>query len=288
MAFTSPASDIIDPSKMSFIGSGDAHLDPLYKWAEEAEDAIEAVSSTFTGGNVTDHIVMANGKNIHSSTTTAQTTAIEGYDVDGIAYVNGLKVTNGNTVAVAIGAATASVAITSTGLNVSTAGAVTGVTTLVASGAVACVGVTAGDTGTTTYTAVVDITDAQIKALHASPKELIAAPGANSYIEVVGCELIFDYGTGTAYTESSDNLILGYDNGTTQIGGTIEATGFIDQTANTVISWVNSATARAATLLVNKNVALKNSGDGEYGGGNGSDGAIRAIITYRVHTSLSL
>jgi len=245
-------------------------------------------AGTFAGGSVTDNITMATTKVIRSTTTTANTTALQGYDVDGAAYVNAISVTNGNTMAVAIGAATASLAIDSTGLDLTTAGAVSGVTTLSASGNVTAAGVTFGSTGTSQYVAVVDIADADIDAIRGTPKQLIAAPGANSYIEVVGCELIFDYGTGTAYTESVDNLIIGYDNATTQIGATIETTGFIDQTADTAISWVPSATARATTLLVNKNVALKNAGDGEYGGGSGNDSAIRAIVTYRVHTSLSL
>lgn len=49
-----------------------------------------------------------------------------------------------------------------------------------------------------------------------------------------------------------------------------------------------AGTATADGTVVNKNVALKNSGDGEYGGGSGADSAIRVIISYRVHTSLGL
>jgi len=245
-------------------------------------------AGTFAGGSVTADIVMTTGEYIRSSTTTAHTTGLQGYDVDGTAYVNGISVTNGNTVAVALGAATASVAITSTGFNVSTAGAVSGVTTLAASGNVTTAGVTFGTTGGSEYIAVVDLADSDMVALRGTPVELIAAPGEGKYIEVVACQLIFDYGSGTAYAESADNLILGYDDGTTQIGNTLEMTGFIDQTADMVLWWVNSATARAAALAVNQNVALKNSGDGEIVTGDASDGALRVIITYRVYSSLGL
>lgn len=99
-----------------------------------------ANAGTFSGGTITSDISMTNGEYIRPSTTTAEVLGLQVYDVDGTAWRNLIMGTNGDTPAIAIGAATTSLAVTSTGLNVSTAGAVTGVTTLVASGAVTATG----------------------------------------------------------------------------------------------------------------------------------------------------
>lgn len=93
-------------------------------------------SGTFTGGNITSDIVMANGEYIRSSTTTAQTTALQAYDTTGPGYTNVLSITNGAVPDLVLGASTSTLEIASTGLTVSTAGAVTGVSTIVSSGAI--------------------------------------------------------------------------------------------------------------------------------------------------------
>jgi len=183
-------------TRPTYITSQSSLLNPLYLWANEAEDILEGTTGftgstlyvvpqsatpsanegrlyydsdtdilyyyangawvgcgagTFAGGSITSAITMSNGIVMRSSTTTAQTSGIQVYDNDtGPAYVNAFGITNGNTPAIVIGSATTSLAVTSTGLNVTTAGAVTGVTSIVTSGAV-----TAGTTlaSTTTLTA---------------------------------------------------------------------------------------------------------------------------------------
>ncbi len=120
VAYTLPTADGTNGQSLTTNGSG------VLSWT--------SVDTTFAGGSVTDHIVMANGKYVQSTTTTAHATGLQGYDVDGGAYVNGISVTNGNTVAVAVGAATASFALDSTAVDITTAGAVSGVTDFTASG----------------------------------------------------------------------------------------------------------------------------------------------------------
>ena len=85
---------------------------------------------TFVGGSMTTDTTLSNGVDLLSSEVMSQTNAIQVYDVDGTAYVDAFRVTNGNTGAIVIGAATASVAIASTGLDVSTGGAITNVTSI--------------------------------------------------------------------------------------------------------------------------------------------------------------
>jgi hypothetical protein len=85
-------------------------------------------ASGLTTLSLTDDISLANGKAIKSSTTTAQTMAVQSYDVDGTAYVNSILLTNGDTPAVVIGSGVETVAVNSTTWDVSTAGAFSGVT----------------------------------------------------------------------------------------------------------------------------------------------------------------
>lgn len=133
-------------------------------------------------------------------------------------------------------------------------------------------------------TAEVSITNAQMLALRATPKTLIAAPGAGLLLEFISMTLLFDY-TG-AYTESADNMGVKYENGSgVQVSDDIEATGFVDATADTVTfarKKVDGIVTKSG--CENKALVLHNTGDGEYGGGNASN-AIRAKVTYRVHTT---
>ncbi len=96
----------------------------------------ENAGGTFAGGDITGDVHMANGIYIMSETGAGNASAIQVRDDDAAAFRNALSWTNGNTPAVVLGAAQDSLAITSTGLNVTTAGAVTGVTMLNASGLV--------------------------------------------------------------------------------------------------------------------------------------------------------
>jgi hypothetical protein len=130
--------------------------------------------------------------------------------------------------------------------------------------------------------AVVNLTAAEIKAVRATPAVLVAAPGAGKMIVPLSVTLHLTAGT-NALTETADNLIVGYHNGTTQVGETIETTGFIDQAADTITNWFHKKDGIvAAANAVNKNLALKNSGDGEYGGNAAGDAALRVVVVYQV------
>src|SRR5689334_6754948 len=77
-------------------------------------------------------------------------------------------------------------------------------------GDLAVTGVTTGVVldGFTRY-AEVAISNAEIKALRASPKTLVAAPGAGKYLEFVSMTLFHDYGS-NVLTESTDNMAVKY------------------------------------------------------------------------------
>jgi hypothetical protein len=131
--------------------------------------------------------------------------------------------------------------------------------------------------------AEVEITNAEMLALRATPKTLVAAPGAGKVLEFLSIYLFFDYTA--VYTESADNMAVKYTDGSgVAVSTTIEATNFVDATADTAtrgIAVLDGIVAK--TGCDNKALVLHNTGDGEYGGGNAAN-VIRARVTYRVHS----
>ena len=128
--------------------------------------------------------------------------------------------------------------------------------------------------------AEVSISSSEILALRATPKTLVSAPGSGKVLEFVGGVLLLD-ATATAYVESSANLAVRYTNGSgAKVSNDIEATGFVDQTADTMTSITAKTDAIVAkTGCENQALVLHNIGAGEYTTGTGT---VRAKIAYRV------
>jgi predicted RecA/RadA family phage recombinase len=133
--------------------------------------------------------------------------------------------------------------------------------------------------------ASVSLTNANIKNLRATPITLVAAPGANKLVELVSAQLVLNYGS-NVLTESADNMAIKYNNGSgAAVSQAIEATNFIDATANTVTNALPKIDVIAAkTDAVNKALVLHNTGDGEYGGNAANDTTMTVHVCYRVHT----
>lgn len=133
--------------------------------------------------------------------------------------------------------------------------------------------------------ATVTLTNAQIKAMRATPVTLVAAPGSGKVLEFVSATLKLSGGA-NALTETIDNMSIRYTDGLGAIvSQTIEATGFIDQTAATVTSALAKIDAIVAyASAANQALVLHNTGDGEYAGNAANDVTMTVKITYRVHT----
>ena len=126
--------------------------------------------------------------------------------------------------------------------------------------------------------AEVDITAAEMKAIRATPKELVAAPGAGKVAVLDSIVLIKD-GAG-AFTETADNLQVKYTNGSgAAASDTIESTGFVDTAGDDMIV---GRRANDCAPVANAALVLHNTGDGELGG---TGSPVRAKITYTVHTT---
>lgn len=127
----------------------------------------------------------------------------------------------------------------------------------------------------------VSITNAEMLALRAAPKQLVAAPGAGKILEFVQAILLFDYTA--AYTETDDNMAVKYENGSgVKVSEDIETTGFVDATADTITTAPAVKDAiTAKTGCENKALVLHNIGGDEFGGGNAAN-AVRVKVAYRV------
>lgn len=133
------------------------------------------------------------------------------------------------------------------------------------------------------YTEVV-ITSAQIKAIRATPITLVAAPAAGKALRFLGAELLLDYGGTNGFTESTNNLAVRYTNTTgVVVSGTIEMTGFIDQTADIgtgAIPVIDGIVAKAG--LDGQALVLHNTSGAEIAGNAGADNVVRVKTWYSV------
>ena len=134
------------------------------------------------------------------------------------------------------------------------------------------------------YDKIITLTNAELKALNTTAKELVAAPGAGRFIEFVSAVLHLDVGS-EILTESADNLDIEYDSGTgPAVCTTIECTGFIEQTVDQVmlaIALVLAGTTTASSTI-NKNLVLL-SNEGDFAGNASADAVMKIKIAYRIH-----
>lgn len=133
-------------------------------------------------------------------------------------------------------------------------------------------------------TATVVVTNAELKALRATQKTLVAAPGANKSIEFISAILKLNAGT-EVLTESADNLSIRYTDGSgAKASVDIESTGFIDQAADTFTNAIPvKDTIVAAASALNQALVLDNDGDGEIAGNATGDATMTVHVVYRVH-----
>jgi hypothetical protein len=81
----------------------------------------------------------------------------------------------------------------------------------------------------------VTITTAQILALNATPKALVAAPGAGKALIFLGVVVFYDYNSAAyAGIAAGEDLSIKYTDGSGLEVGALETTGFLDLTADAV------------------------------------------------------
>lgn len=123
-------------------------------WDISTTGAISGVSTIGMSGDLTlsaGDINLANGKAVKSSTTTAQTIKLQGYDVDNTTYRDVLTITNGDTITSVWGSGNETLSVNSADWDISTTGDMTGI------GAVAMNGLLTGTLGATVSGAAVNL-----------------------------------------------------------------------------------------------------------------------------------
>lgn len=139
--------------------------------------------------------------------------------------------------------------------------------------------------------ATITLTNAQIKALHGTPVEVIAAPGSGKGIVVVGATAKFIYGGTNAFTASAGQTInLYYNNTGAQI---TSPSAFISNTMivgtfnrfsmNTGLN-INATLAQSPGVLDNVNVAAYNPSATEITGNAANDNTISLTVSYYIVT----
>ena len=128
------------------------------------------------------------------------------------------------------------------------------------------------------------IANVDLKALRATPKTLVAAPGSGKVLEFLSAVLVLAAGS-NVLVEATANLAVKYQNGAgVQVSQTVEMTGFIDQAAHQVtyaLPKLDPITAR--TGCENQPLVLHNLGAGEFTGNAANDATLRVKVAYRVH-----
>ncbi len=130
------------------------------------------------------------------------------------------------------------------------------------------------------HTASVTLTNAQIKALLATPITLVAAQGEDTIVVVTAATFILYAGT-EVLTEAGDNIAIGYADGTTELLS-LETTSFIDNSVNALAE----VKANDQALLVSEGnniaVVIYNNGAAEFAGNDTADATMKVIVKYKI------
>lgn len=128
----------------------------------------------------------------------------------------------------------------------------------------------------------VTLTAAEVKALNATPKTLVAAPGANLAVVFEGAMVSFVYGTAAyAGIAAGEDLSFKYTNGSGLEVGQCETTGFLDQTASQFryVRPQAAASGNSAILAVANAALVLHMLSGEITTG---DSPVKVRVIYRV------
>jgi len=230
--YTLPTTDGSPGQQWTTNGSG------VLSWAA-------AGAGTFTGGSITGDVTLSDGVDIFSSTTTAHTNSIGGY-ADAGAYKDVLRWTNGAAVAAVLGASDVSLAITSTGLNVTTAGVVTGVTDLTATGTMTInsSGTSATNIGAGTYAGAITLGNNLASLAIGTSAWDVSSAGAFSGVTTISMSDDLTMATGKGVKSSTTTAhsvgMYGYDTDGAYVGALVVTNS---ATPATVLGNTNGTTA---------------------------------------------
>jgi len=126
----------------------------------------------------------------------------------------------------------------------------------------------------------VTITAAEIKNLATTPIELVAAPAAGSSHMFLGAMLKLNYGS-EVFAEAGDNLGIKYtDASGVQVSDTVEMTGFIDQSADTITNAVPIKDAIVAAVSAEAQALVLDNLNANITGNASNDSTVTVRVYY--------
>ena len=159
-------------------------------------------------------------------------------------------------------------------------GAVSGTTGTFTGAVDAQVGILLGAAESQIKEVTVEISLSELQNLAGTPKPLVAAPGANKYIQYLGGVLVLNF-VATAMDDAAadGNLNIVEETSGTVRSLTVEADAFVDASATTLTTVKPLATD--LKLVANKGLLLDNDG-AEFTIVGGGDSTMTVIIQYRI------
>ncbi len=130
----------------------------------------------------------------------------------------------------------------------------------------------------------VAVSSAELLALRATPKSLVAAPGAGKMLSFRGAEIIYDAGA-TPYTVGTNDAAIRYkDTAGDIISQTIDSAGLLDSATDVVthVDPLGTDSKGPKADVENQPLVLHNSGAAEWTAG---DGVVRVKIWYFIITT---
>lgn len=128
----------------------------------------------------------------------------------------------------------------------------------------------------------VTLTAAEVKALATTPIELVAAQGAGNAVFFMGAQLKLNYGS-EVFAEAGDNLGIKYtDASGVQVSDTIESTGFIDQSADTMTNAVPVKDAIVAAASAENQALVLDNLNANITGNASNDSTVTIRTFYQV------
>lgn len=122
-------------------------------------------------------------------------------------------------------------------------------------------------------TALVTLTSGQLQHLHASPIQLVAAPGAGQFVDIISVAYQYKAGSTPYSIPNGGNFVVS----PSAIYPT-SATGFIDQPSNTVAVAGKSTETVYQSVVENQAIRVSND-NAEWDNG---DGTVTVTLSYRV------